>query len=352
MKKFTIGDSNVHLPHVLQQNCIIQRIFQFCEPEECFTNFKFVCQSWNSALKTLKFDVSHQIDISTQNFKFQSILLKNISQFKSLYFYADVYTEEHFQFILKNTKYVKSFEIYCDNVSSMENVKFQNFIENILFKFQNTLQNFSINESYFPVHLALSSLEYLYLRWDESLTTNYFFTKLFENIKAWENFKQITICCPHAHENLRYLIHKQGISHSCIRTLWEIDLNYFPIKIFDCNYKQLTCVKNKLFSNEIEYISLTIEKNNFLQGWNELEEILNFHLKNLKGIFINDHQQNHAVNLWDECFNLNTLQTEENRFWHKKLDILKNNEISLISFKEYANISKQYCQNKWKICLE
>jgi hypothetical protein len=59
MKAFKniITSFNLHKPpRGIQHTTLLQNTFRYCDPKECFTNFRLVCKSWQNAIETIRFD--------------------------------------------------------------------------------------------------------------------------------------------------------------------------------------------------------------------------------------------------------------------------------------------------------
>jgi len=79
---------NLHKPPPgIQQKTILQNTFHYCDPRECFDNFRLVCKTWQDAVETIRFDSCvyiHTIRKHTHNGNFSAFYVKYFRAFKQV----------------------------------------------------------------------------------------------------------------------------------------------------------------------------------------------------------------------------------------------------------------------------
>merc|ERR1712096_476758 len=79
-------------PKEIHQKNILQNTFKFCDPLECFTQFRLVCKSWQRAVEDMKFHSKLDLEDIVkfeQNGKYPIFYCKYVQAFKKIAFFLN-----------------------------------------------------------------------------------------------------------------------------------------------------------------------------------------------------------------------------------------------------------------------
>jgi hypothetical protein len=71
-------------PKNIFETTMLQNTFKFCDPLECFLQFRLVCKPWKNAVETIKFDRFNDPNIFKNHTNYPVFLKKYLQIFKKL----------------------------------------------------------------------------------------------------------------------------------------------------------------------------------------------------------------------------------------------------------------------------
>ena len=352
----------------IQQKDIIQSIFKFSDPEEVLANFNYVCKSWKCALDGLKF-LEHNDFITIDDFRFESIVLKNISKFESIalqFDYRDLdprEEEKYFSYILNNVRNIKALNFILDVDTWDEEPEEQIFILKIKSFFHSLLENIKHSMKAISVKgiipsISLPNVQIIDILEMESERELEEIDELFAIISEFTKLTciQFDTNGNGCSDELHHILTENQLITKCAMSNNISDLEIFPIRIlqlipeFEINFKNYQNYEN------IEYISFStsIMETNILVSIKEIGLPWVTSLPNLKGvIYINDedncivHENNLNEHVKKYPVIYDPIQVK--KCWLHKFKILKENDIEILTIFEFEERISKFIKNDWKI---
>ena len=293
---------NMHkAPKGIFEKTMLQNMFQFCEPDECFQSFRLVCKSWKNAVETIRFNqyssmqevrmtltfleldqaITNQTIISTNYFDKYLPAFKQFSAPVNICFWEN--KNEIFALILKNMKKLNEldFASWHGNLSPEDETFMYKMIENS----RNTLSKLhlskiTIPDVTFPKMTQLSlciGRDYILL---EDFETH--FPRVLENMEILEKVT-LNRWRGGSESVLQYIDHNYQ-KHCIHGRLFKFDLlNYIPLKIATTIF-ELEKVDNKIYGSHLQYAQFIFRHDDPMEdGWDRYQEIFD-QCTNLKAI--------------------------------------------------------------------
>jgi len=343
---------NLHLPPpgIYQQN-ILQHVFKFAEPRECFENFRLVSIPWKSSIETIRLNSAPQTsffrDVCNVEHegKFPTFCAKYFQIFKKLFLDVDEFMAEKWDsmshFILENSKNLH--EIHLDKtVINIELCDYDSFIFNLCEKHQNTIQSLSFRAHEivsFP-KISLPYVETISLAMVASNNTQIEnFKNFIENISNFvENIETIEIYdVDETQQIVEYIV--QNHAEQCISSDIVGALRFLPLKhgpsLFDD-------ILNTEYPNSVLYLGLMLEDfNNPGQDWWDNYQYRLALFPNLRGISIIDK-------LNPICQSMENVISTNQKKWENVVSYLQSRGIEILSSKSLLEKRKKlFKQIKW-----
>ena len=233
----------------------------------------------------------------------------------------------------------------------------------------NTLTSLNIRALCFPdkFFTSMKQLEYLSLPWISKLLPK--FETMFQSLPELINLKCLTIYCTPCPEILHTLFDRYKIKNRVFKCDKIYELNHFSnVKMVAYVAHNFRSFHQKLFSHSVEYIHFQFSfKNSDESGWDNLQQLLTYHLPNLKGIVLilkGPDFYTTTINENNVCQYIERYVHWQNRhfekididklknYWKTKFEILNQFGIKCMTCQEIRMIEREYCKNEWKLSLD
>lgn len=338
--KDIIVSLNLHSsPPGIHQLNILQHVFQFAKPRECFENFRLVSTSWKFAIETIRFNSSpethffYNVCKAEHEGKFPTFCEKYFQTFRKLFLDVDEFMAEKWdsmnQFVLKNSKNLQEMN-FDQSATNIDLCAYDLFIFKLCQKHKNTLQALSFRgheivtfpKIYFPY---VTKIKLAMLANNNTQIEN--FKNFIENSTNFvENIETITIY--DVDETLQivdYIV--QNYAEQCISSTIGGALRFLPLKHGCSLYHDIS---NAKYPGSVVYLYLMLEdfNNPGQDWWNNYQYRLAL-FPNLKGIYITDRLNPNDPNM-DTAISTN----QEN--WGNIVSYLQSRGIEILSSKLFS----------------
>jgi hypothetical protein len=343
---------NMHkAPKGIFEKTMLQNMFRFCDPEECFKSFRLVCKPWQNAIETIQFDrtsddlidridraFSHNPNLVTTYFEKYFPVFKKLTMFPDLLRNKD----ETFSLVLNNVNKLNDIRVtFIGELTQQDN----SFVLALIEKSQKTLHTLNVPQ-FIGLDLDLPNLKKLTLNIERGIELSEFQTKFpqicqnFANLDCvelhtviWQESKNIF-----QYVREHYLRHCVSITlgqNSCLVELLGLGhiphiLDFMPFKIVE-NIRNLNDLESQYVS-QIQHIHVNINAvydRPFESGWDRYQEIFD-QCANLQAIEITEGGKSIDQILLD-------LSETNQNIWKERIAYFQTRTIRVVNWCEITN---------------
>ena len=324
LKKSMEGLKMKKPPKNIFEKTILQHTFKYCDPLECFLQFRLVCKDWQNAIETIKFDRFNKVCVHKYACH-PTFLTKFLPMFKKIRIYISkpIFESEQVRTLLLNN--VSKLNEISLSVSSEVKQFLPLFIQTFYQNSSVTVKKIYHYGKYLPdLQFPKTTVLSLMLSYHTNTTFIQTFSNAMENI---ENLELIQVSVSKTNDDIFKFITENFSKHYMFcSTLTERTLNHLPLKLCKC-VRNLDTLRNKTYNHEMEYLSCYI--GNICDPtsgcWDEYREILD-QCGKLKQM---------SFETWEQDLNLE--KWEGSNIWKEMAAYLKQRNIQILSAPEILN---------------
>jgi hypothetical protein len=290
--KSAMTELNMHkTPKGIFETTMLQNMFRFCEPDECFQSFRLVCKSWKNAIENIRFDQEveedffYKLDDAYDNNEIVSKKKKEkfLPTFRKLKMAMFLNNKNQIlPLVLKNMKKLNDIDFDCGEHSL--DTDYETLIFQLLQKFQKTLHILHLPQFLVP-DLNFPNMTKLTLTVGTNILINDFKTNFSQILKNMENLELVQLVMYGDWKPICEYVNQNYAKHCIGGYLYRAEiLDIVPIRITEYIRDLTTHLENKKYADQIQYAHFYIVcKKPMIHGWDRYKEILN-HCTNLKAI--------------------------------------------------------------------
>jgi len=331
---------------------LLQNTFQYCEPKECFENFRLVSKPWQYAIENMRFNVQlhlHKIVEFEQNGKFPIFYTKYVKAFKQISFFIDenvlMKWNSFSAFILT---YVKKLNyIWLGSIGSLPS-NFDFFLLQLLQNSQITLNELYFAESklfHLPT-ISLPNVTEISLDIGDEYENNIskidiLMQSITNNCEALEVFEVFIVGIP---PNIAEYINDH-YSDNCIVSNYDEASKIMPTKMSFCS--ELSILQQFQYPSKIEYLDDVLVDDfsiPFADGWGNYQTYLSI-CPRLTGIYLFTQRDGKSFDFEEVR---GDISQENQDIWTGRITNLESQGIKNMTRNEYLMKGQELRKkNKW-----